>query len=201
MSTLLLFALASATPAPDDRDDGAGRTGPAHAAIGPGMVAVCHRLLLSCMAALAVLAAATAAAPAGAFCYYGGRMNAKTTVAEEYRDARWAVRATILSADEHWRKDAGGDESWVVYRLRITARFKGPPARGLRLFSFHDSGGFYPDIGGDYLLFLDPPSQILPGGVRHVVQVNYACGQSRPWREIRLADRRRLAARARRAAR
>ncbi len=146
------------------------------------------------------LVALAAAAPARAFCQYGGRMNATTTIAEEYRDARWAVRATILSASNHWGKGDGQDASWVVYRLRIVSRFKGPRAGELRrLFTYRDSGGFYPDIGADYLLFLDPSSQILPRGVRDVVQVNYPCGQSRPWREIRLADRRRLAARARRA--
>lgn len=136
---------------------------------------------------------AVAPVPAAAFCSYRGEMYAKTTVAQERRDAKWVVKARIVSADYHWA-DVGA--SWTVYQLRVVTRFKGPPGRIVRLFTYRDSGGFYldgnnasPGLGTDYLLFLVPSTQTLPRGIGTVTQVNYACGQSRRWSELSRADR------------
>lgn len=142
----------------------------------------------------AYLMASIAATPAHALCVYDGQLYAKTTVAQEFRDARWVVVARVEREDVHY----GGASNWIIYRLRTVKPFKGAPAKRPRLFTFQDSGGFYPDVGADYLLFLNPPSPEVPSSLGSVVEVNYACGQSRPWRDLSSADRRiltRLAAR------
>ena len=48
------------------------------------------------------------------------------------------------------------------------------------------------DRNADYLLFLAPPSRDVPAAVSNVVEVNYACGQSRRWRNVSRADRKLL---------
>ena len=144
---------------------------------------------------LALALSALAAEPAQAFCEYRGKLYAKTTVAREFRDSKWVVKAKLEAADYHW---ANSGESWTVYTVRVLTRYKGSPARFMRVFTYRDSGGFYldkgtsPDLDTDYLLFLVPPTQELPRGINRVAQVNYSCGQSRPWSEVPLADRQAL---------
>lgn len=140
-------------------------------------------------------AAMLPATPVAAFCSYRNTLYYKTTLAEEFRDARWVVKAKVEAADDHW---ANSGDSWTIYKVRVLTRYKGPPARTLRLFTFRDSGGFYldkgmvPNLDADYLLFLDPATQTLPRGVRGVVEVNYECGQSKSWTEMSPVQRRAL---------
>ena len=65
------------------------------------------------------------------------------------------------------------------------------------LFTFRDSGGFYldkgaiHDLGGEYLLFLNPLAigRQSPQAARGATEVNYACGQSKPWRDVSAPER------------
>ncbi|QDZ08684.1 hypothetical protein FPZ24_15420 [Sphingomonas panacisoli] len=139
---------------------------------------------------LLALTALAAAAPAQAACVYRGTANAKTTLAQEYRDATWVVLARV----EAVQPLPTGGRGAVIYRLRTVTPFKGVPSAHPRLFAYKDSGGFYPTVGADYLLFLNPPPSDLPRASMGVVDINYACGQSRPWRAVSAADRQRLAA-------
>jgi len=141
------------------------------------------------------------ATPAHALCIYDGAMYAKTSLAQEFNDAKWVVKAKVEAGDYHW---ANYGPSWTIYTVRVLSRFKGPPVATFRLFTYRDSGGFYldngtdPDLDSDYLLFLDPATQTLPHGVTNVVQVNYACGQSKRWSDLTPADRGTIARLARR---
>lgn len=138
-----------------------------------------------------------AASPVEALCIYNGVDNAKTTLAQEFRDSRWVVRAHVISADYHWSDE---DESWTLYRLRVVQRFKGKLPKHFTFFTERNSGGFYmdgkdatPDLDGDYLLFLVHwPRPTDPPAARGALWVNYNCGQSRPWAQVSRDDLRRL---------
>ena len=129
------------------------------------------------------------AAPSYGFCMYHDQLYAKTTLSQEFADARWVVRAKVTAADDHWSDD---DESWTIYHLAVLTAFKGTPPSGLRLFTYRDSGGFYldkgmsNDLGGEYLLFINPinSKQKVPTAARGATWVNYACGQSKPWADV-----------------
>ncbi|HYI47547.1 MAG TPA: hypothetical protein VEX35_03695 [Allosphingosinicella sp.] len=148
----------------------------------------------------AILTAALLAiplSPVRAACSYGGVDNATTTMAQQFRDSRWVVRARVLAADNHWSDDG---ESWTRYSLAVVRAYKGAPPARLAFFTTRDSGAFYldrgtmPDLGGEYLLFLNPirPYRGQLPAARGAVFVNYACGQSRPWAEVPGTDERRL---------
>ena len=75
----------------------------------------------------------------------------------------------------------------------------------MTFFTYRDSGGFYMDrpwmdlpkghdIGGEYLLFLQPSEYLTPDPpeAKGTVFVNYNCGQSKAWNEVSPADRARL---------
>jgi hypothetical protein len=132
-------------------------------------------------AALSLLLASSA----DALCVYHGKLYAKTTLRQEFHDARWVVLAEVLSAKDNFDEN----EAWTVYRLRTRRIFKGRPQASLSFFTNRDSGGFYldrgmtHDIGGTYLLFLNPTDRTdaRPHGLRGVVSANYSCGQSKPW--------------------
>jgi hypothetical protein len=145
---------------------------------------------------------------AEALCIYRGVDNARTSIRQEYADSRWVVRARVLSAAngvvEAGKPDAG--TRWTTYRLQVIHSYKGQPPRQIRFFTMRSSGGFYMDrpwvplprahdIGGEYLLFLNPmlPHRGQPRAERGAASVNYNCGQSRPWREVSAASRRLLA--------
>ena len=76
--------------------------------------------------------------------------------------------------------------------------YKGRLGSHFNFFTYRNSGGFYmdrprgrgADIGGDYLLFLNPASHpaALPRWARDSLWVNYACGHSKPWREVTRAE-------------
>jgi hypothetical protein len=156
---------------------------------------------------VAALMGSLAVAPANALCIYKGRVNARTTIGQEFADSRWVVRAKVLSAAdgevEAGKPDAG--MYWTTYELQITRAYKGNPAKQLKFFTMRDSGGFYMDrpwvmlpkghdIGGEYLLFLNSiePYPGKPGAARDAVFVNYSCGQSKAWLDVSNADRRHL---------
>ncbi|MEA3062466.1 MAG: hypothetical protein QOJ94_2247 [Sphingomonadales bacterium] len=125
-------------------------------------------------------------------------MYAKTTIPREFRDSRWIVRAKVITARDHW---SDIEDSWTLYRIRVLRAYKGTPPPELRFFSFRDSGGFYldrpwegHDIGGEYLLFLNPARWYrgMPKAERGAVLANYACGQSQEWWKVSPSDRRLL---------
>jgi hypothetical protein len=141
------------------------------------------------MQKLAVVAAVSlslsSATSAHALCVHAGKLGAETSLAEEYRESRWVVKARVVSAEDHWSTTS---DSWTIYRLQVLAVFKGRTGQRLSLFTRRDSGGFYldkgaeHDIGGAYILFLVPASSAdAPTRFRGMPVVNYACGQSKPW--------------------
>ena len=143
------------------------------------------------------IAALLAAAPANALCFYtkadfyAGKARSYTSIPQEFRDSRWVVRARVINARYH----STDSDSWTLYTVRVLDRFKGRSTHAMRVFTYRDSGGFYldkgpssPDRANDYLLFLNPATQVLPRGMRNVVQVNFSCGQSRPWKELTRTD-------------
>lgn len=145
-------------------------------------------MLLRVLICLGVVA--VSAAPAHALCIYHGVDNAKTSVAQEFRDAQWVVRAHVVSADYHWSDE---DESWTRYRLKVVQSFKGNLRQRFTFFTMRNSGGFYmdgeggtPDLDGDYLLFLTPRPwpRTDPPAAKGAFWVNYNCGQSKPWSQV-----------------
>jgi len=143
------------------------------------------------MSRLSRLAAAVALfalplTPVRALCIYHGELYATTTLAQEFRDSRWVVRARVLSAATHWSDES---VSWTLYRLQVLHRYKGAPPNRITLYTERNSGGFYldrgaaPDLGGEYLLFLNPVARRRgnPPAARGATWVNYNCGRSRPW--------------------
>jgi hypothetical protein len=154
-----------------------------------------------------VLATATLASAAfssaNALCIYDGVDNAKTTLAQEFADSKWVVRAKVLAARDHVSDE---EDSWTTYKILVAHSFKGRPRRELTFFTYRDSGGFYMDraweqlpkghdIGGEYLLFLNPNHrrQGEPIQIESTVFVNYACGVSKPWREVTAEEKHALA--------
>jgi len=143
--------------------------------------------------------------PVRAICYYDGKFSATTTIKQEFRDARWVVRARVQFAHYDWSVGAG----WTSYRLRVIRSYKGQMPATFTFFTTRDSGGFYmdkgmttPDRSQDYLLFLVPypRNSDYPKETRGAFWVNYNCGQSQPWPRLtpgqqrlleRLASRRR----------
>ncbi|WP_420469710.1 hypothetical protein [Brevundimonas sp. FT23042] len=134
-----------------------------------------------------------AAPSAQALCVYQGTLYARTTLQQEFADAGYVVKARVLSAVDGWPQDDVEGSSWTTYQLEVLTPFKGElPARFI-LFTERNSGGFYldrnggePDVGGEYLLFLNS-IELRPGtpqAARAGFLVNYSCGQSRPWREV-----------------
>ena len=150
----------------------------------------------------------TPAASAEALCIHKGVNHARASIRQEYADSSWIVRARVLSASngvvEAGKPDAG--MPWTLYRLQVVRSYKGKPPERIAFFTMRNSGGFYMDrpwvplprghdIGGEYLLFLDPIASYRgqPRAERGATFVNYNCGQSRPWREVSASSRRLLA--------
>jgi len=152
-----------------------------------------RRLSLSLAVTLSLVPGA-----ANAFCSYHGELYAKTTLQQEYRDARWVVRAKVISASD-WER---ADERGTVYRMELVDSFKGNLPQRFLYSTERNSGGFYldrgskTDVGGEYLLFLvpNPRPSVGPPSIRHALWVNYSCGQSRAWREVAREKKATLAA-------
>ena len=149
--------------------------------------------------AFVAILAAISTSSAHALCIYKGQMDAKTTQVQEFADARWVVRVKVIAADNH---GSDQDESWTIYHLDVLTAFKGKPSSRIEMFTYRDSGGFYldqgtkPDIGGEYLLFLDPisGSEKVPLAARSATEVNYSCGQSREWKAVTSSQQQQLVA-------
>jgi hypothetical protein len=125
----------------------------------------------------------TTASTAQALCSYNGVLYARTTLQQEFAEAPVVVRARLVLALNGGPTDER--DPWTVYQLETVSAFKGEPPRRISVVTERNSGGFYmdrdggvPDIGQDYLLFLQP------GDSEGSWRVNYSCGQSRPWREV-----------------
>lgn len=144
---------------------------------------------------LAVAAMLALPQPAHALCVYHGELSAKTTLAQEFGDAPLVARARVLAA---WDRDIGEERS-TTYRLEVVQSFKGALPATFHFVTERNSGGFYldsetgPDIGGEYLLFLNRGAQG-SSGAADAFAINYSCGQSRRWDEVSPQDRARLAA-------
>ena len=129
--------------------------------------------------------------PVDALCIYHGIDNAKTSLQQEFQDARWVVRAHVVSGDYHW-PDEG--EPWTLYHLKVVTSYKGTLRSHFTFFTERNSGGFYmdhrdgavPDFDRDYLLFLvsDGWSKAGCPTARGALWVNYECGQSKPWTDV-----------------
>jgi hypothetical protein len=146
-----------------------------------------------------LMIAALALAPfsqAQALCIYKGELTAKTTLAQEYADSHWVVRAKLVDAENHYPAEDSNDPDaspWVLYTVQIEETFKGNPTPTLTLFSQRNSGGFYLERpwtgahpGDEFLLFLNPMGQdnSVPAGATGSTIVNYSCGQSKTWGEV-----------------
>jgi hypothetical protein len=126
---------------------------------------------------------------------FQGRLDAITTLADEFRDSDLVIRGVVLSSGNTGYSD--GD--WgTAYRVRVEQAFKGQSTKVILYITPRNSGGFYLGEGGDsreYLLFLNPlqkgdwAQKDYPGAYK----VNYSCGQSRQWGKVSGADRARLA--------
>ena len=148
---------------------------------------------------VAVAVTLTGPPAAQALCMYEGELYATTTVAQEYADSRWVVRARVTAQTDSWA-DAGPeyDEApWTTYRIEGVEVFKGDAPRVMTVFTERNSGGFYLeppyerfDPSVEYLLFLNPTNVRTdhPPEARGTARVNYNCGQSRPWLDVPLTE-------------
>ena len=140
------------------------------------------------------------AAPSGAqaLCAYQGELSAETTVAQEFADSDWVVRARVVSSLNSWEDDVADDDEsdpWTTYRVEVVETFKGAPPSSFTVFTERNSGGFYLDADGDYLLFLRPaPDWLEAPAARGAMVVNYSCGRSGLWAQAPQANRLALAA-------
>jgi len=135
---------------------------------------------------------------AQALCLYKGVFSAKTTIAQEFADSRWVVRARVTAQTDSWADARIDDEApWTLYRVEILEAFKGNPPAAMKVFTMRDSGGFYleprpgePDHYVDYLLFPIPKPHYLgdPAEAAGTAIVNYSCGMSKPWNELTSED-------------
>lgn len=142
---------------------------------------------------------ALCASPASALCSYNGVDNARTTVAQEFADSKWVVRARVVSAKDGTVERGKPDEgaTYTRYGLEVIHAFKGRPPHRMAFFTERNSGGFYMDrawvplpkghdLGGEYLLFLNPIPAFTgrPIPAAGATFVNYSCGQSRAWSSV-----------------
>lgn len=132
----------------------------------------------------------TLISPAHSFCHYRGVDYAKTTIAQEFTDSKWVVRAKLIAADYHWSDE---DDSWTLYKLETMESYKGNLPMKFTLFTERNSGGFYlneergsPDLGSEYLLFLTPSPwpETDPPAAKGALSINYSCGQSKSWSKV-----------------
>jgi hypothetical protein len=133
---------------------------------------------------------------ASALCVYHGQLYAKTTLEEEFREAHFVLKVTVLSCRNIYDPDTG-----VACRVRVDQSFKGRAAPFFIYYTERNSGGFYLDVERQYLLFLNPidPTEATddlgPGWMKNypaALEVNYNCGQSCAWAKVPLDDRKLL---------
>lgn len=126
------------------------------------------------------------------------------SVDREYRTADVVVRAAVtaetrVTDDEpspEYRARWGEYSPVMLHRLRVVEVFKGRPGPTINLFQEVNSGRFDVDMGTEYLLFLSyyTPSTRRPTAARGAMYVRFACGQSKPWRDVTRSARARLSA-------
>lgn len=149
-------------------------------------------------AILLSLLLATAPFPAHAVCEYRGQLYARTSDAQEFQDADWVVRARVV-AEHSFAPSACSDCPGRLYRLELIRAFKGEPPAIFPYYTPQNSGGFYLEqgstaIGSEWLLFLNRGigGTQQPPAARDATSVNYSCGRSRKWSEVRTDDREQL---------
>lgn len=141
-----------------------------------------------------VLALSALGSSAHALCIYKGELYARPSIGQEFEDSRWVVKAKVRAATDHFIE---GEEPWTEYQLEVQHAYKGDPPQQLRFFTFRNSGGFYldrdreHDVGGEYLLFLNPTASApgIPTAASGTVSVNYSCGVSGRWSNVTPAAR------------
>jgi hypothetical protein len=140
-----------------------------------------------------LLAAWVSFSPNGcALCVSKGKLYAKTSIEQEFSNAALVIRGGVIRLSDI--QISGPDEEFGIrYEIHPLRSFKGRPPSIMYLFTRQDSGGFYLDVGSEYLLFLRPisPDEWAPEALGAVV-VNYNCGQSRLWAAVSASDRRLL---------
>jgi hypothetical protein len=124
------------------------------------------------------------------------------TVEREFREADLVIRARLVSETATWddAPSAAYQKKWglgdlvSLYGLKVVEVFKGAPGARVEMFMEHNSGAFYVDMDKDYLLFLRyiRPYPGRPAAARGATDMKYACGQSKPWSEVRARDLARL---------
>lgn len=141
-------------------------------------------------ALFATIALLFSSVPAQAFCQYQGTLYAKTTLEQEYRDARWVVRARVVR-EQAYDSEACHDCPGRLYNLEVVHRYKGDIAQKFSFYTQQNSGGFYLDqgadaIGSEWLLFLNPGPWGVndPPAARSAAWINYSCGQSKKWNAV-----------------
>ncbi len=102
------------------------------------------------------------------------------------------MRATVTAERKDFAAAERSGRDWrSFYALKILQTFKGKAPSALIDATEHNSGGFYLDVGKEYLLFLTPYPHG-PGIPKGAMMVNYNCGQSREWSKVSVGDRKKL---------
>jgi hypothetical protein len=133
--------------------------------------------------------AVSTAAPSHALCVYEDHLYAKTTLAQEFHDADLVIRGRVTSLRYFPgidKSDTDPLDQDIVESIQV---FKGKSPPKVVYYTAHNSGGFYLDRGKDYLFFLTPtPVGLFGRGEPAGFQINYSCGQSKPWSEVSASD-------------
>jgi hypothetical protein len=148
-------------------------------------------LLIACASLL------LGAAPAAAGCSGAG-------LEREYRAADVVARVRVMAETRVMDAEpsAATIRQWgdyfpvALYRLRVVEVFKGRPGPQISFFQEISSGRFDVDLDRDYLIFFTyyRPSPSRPAAARGAMYVRYACGESKPWRQVDAATLTRLRA-------
>lgn len=143
----------------------------------------------SVLLVLAGLVVGCSAQSANAVCIYHGKLYAKTIVSREFKDSPLVVRARLFSSKIIPGDDSKDTDDTDEDILSVVKLFKGKSPEKLFYYSEHNSGMFPIDAGKDYLLFLSPVpagayGKTSPAGFN----VNYECGQSKPWDQVTPLD-------------
>jgi hypothetical protein len=138
---------------------------------------------------LAATMIAFSAQSASALCIYNNKLYAKTTLAQEFRDARLVIRGRVVSDRRLPGDDSKDTDDVGQSGITPIQVFKGKAPPQINYYTYYNSGGFYLDEGKEYLLFLNPVAagrygEGLPAGV----EINYSCGQSKAWSEVSSPD-------------
>jgi len=67
---------------------------------------------------------------ANGLCIYKGKLYAKTTLAQEFKDSQWVVLVRVISASSAWPDNGDG---WTLYKVETVQTFKGDPPRNIEV--------------------------------------------------------------------